>query len=170
MVWTGEVYHSGTRHGSHWRTAGEWQGARESEVGPMVSPAIWMPGTVSRTGDNVLATPYTVLDFDGFDGVKPSTPAEIKVHVAASFALVRWLREGLQWKLAAIVHSGNKSIHAWFHTPPPEVLKSLHGVAEQFGVDAGLIGRGEHPCRLPGQVHSKSGNVSRVLWLQEPIS
>jgi hypothetical protein len=28
-----------------------------------------------------------------------------------------------------------------------------------------LIGHPGHPCRLPGQRHTKTGGISRVLWL-----
>jgi hypothetical protein len=44
------------------------------------------------------------------------------------------------------------------------VLQSLHDAAA-LGIDAGLVGRPEHACRLPGQRHEKTGNMSRVLWL-----
>jgi hypothetical protein len=48
---------------------------------------------------------------------------------------------------------------------PPAVLQSLRNTATALGIDAGLIGRPEHPCRLPGQCHEKTGGLSRVLWL-----
>jgi hypothetical protein len=167
-VWTGEVFQSGTSHASRWRTCRQWSEASPSEIiGPMVTPATWKAGTVSRTAANVATAPFTVLDFDGYDGLSPTTPREIEKHLAASLAVIRWLREPMQWQLAAILHTGNKSLHAWFHTPPPEVLSSLKPAASSLGMDAGLIGRPEHPCRLPGHLHAKSGKPSRVLWLQE---
>jgi hypothetical protein len=168
VIWTGEVFHSGTRHADHWRTAASWEEA--SSVGPMISPAIWKPGTISRSGDEVLSSPYVVLDFDGLDGISPTTSAEIHRHVSDSMALVRWIREGLQWKLAAIVWTGSKSIHAWFENPGNAALQSLRDAASVLGVDAGLVGRPEHPCRLPGHPHAKTGKPSRVLWLQNPKS
>jgi hypothetical protein len=168
VVWTGEVFHSGTRHADHFRTVRDWLDA--PTLGPMVCPATWNSGTCSRVAANVLSAPFTVLDFDGFDGKHPGTPEELREHIAASLAIVRWLREGLQWQLAAIVWTGSKSIHAWFHTPPPEVLDSLRHTAGALGIDSGLIGRGEHPCRLPGQLHAKTGGMSRVLWLQSPTA
>lgn len=82
-------------------TVPEWQ--REPRVGPMTTPAIWKAGTTSRTAANVSSVPYVVFDFDGFDCRKPSTPAEIQEHLAASRALIRWIRDGLGWNLAAIL-------------------------------------------------------------------
>jgi hypothetical protein len=170
IVWAGDLFHSGTTHASHWRTVREWQDAAVKDVGPMVAPCTWPTGTTSRTADGVLASPFVTLDFDGFDNAKPTTAKEIEEHIAASLAIIRWLREGLGWKLAACVHTGNKSIHAWFRNPGPAALKSLRETAEALGVDGGLIGRPEHPCRLPGMFHKKTGNRSRVMWLQLPTN
>jgi len=171
LLWTGETHESGQdgRHSNHWRTCRDWISAPEGErIGPMVSPAIWKVGTVSRAAANVLASPFVVLDFDGFDGAKPETPEQLQAHLHASFALIRWMREGLHWQLAAILWTGGKSLHAWFHSPSQAVLESLKTTAAPLGLDAGLIGRPEHPCRLPGQPHAKTGKLSRVIWLQLP--
>ena len=170
LLWTGIVYESGKAHAGRWRTCREWQVSSQERIGPMTSPAIWRQQTVSRTHENVESGPYTVLDFDGFDGVKPRNDAEVEAHLSASLAIVRWMRESLHWNLAAIVWTGGKSIHAWFKTPPSEVLASLKNVASELGVDSGLIGRPEHPCRLPGWSHEKTGEISRLLWLDGPYA
>lgn len=169
VIWTGHAHESGMDgiHSERWMTAAEWKG--EQRVGPMTTPAIWVTGTTSRTAANVSSAPYVILDFDGFDGRKPSTPTEIQEHVAASRALIRWIRDGLGWKLAAILATGSVGLHAWFHTPPPDVLESLKTAAKEFGLDAGLLGHPEHPCRLPGHKHDKTGVPSEILWLQEAI-
>jgi hypothetical protein len=168
-VWTGEVRESGQEgiHSSRWRTVAEWQS--EQGVGPMTTPAVWKPGTLSRAAGNVVAAPYVVLDFDGLDGQKPRTPAEIEAHICASFAMIRWIREGLKWKLAAILFTGSVSLHAWFESPPQDVLESMKVTAATLGIDAGLIDHPEHPCRLPGHLHEKTGVRSQVLWLRMPI-
>jgi hypothetical protein len=167
IVWTGSVYASGKpEHADRWHTVTEWQDQPEHTVGPMVTPATWMPGTFSRSADRITSAPYLVLDFDGFDGIKPTTPTELREHIAASLAITRWIREALQWTLAAVLYTGSKSVHAWFHHPEPAAIESLHHTADALGVDASLIGHPEHPCRLPGWLHSKTGKPSRVLWLQ----
>jgi hypothetical protein len=168
VIWTGETSHSGQngKHASHWRTVADWQEAAKHSVGPMISPATWNLGETSRAAANVLTSPYTVLDFDGFDGKQPKTPEELREHISASLAIVRWMREKLEWRLAAILFTGSKSIHAWFHMPPQAALESLKQTASALGVDKGLIGCAEHPCRLPKWKHPKTGIPARVLWLQ----
>jgi hypothetical protein len=166
LLWTGEVHHSGPAHAAHWRTCAEWQAVPDAGIGPMLSPALWQPGTVSRTMDAVASAPYTVLDFDGFGGVKPVTREEKEAHLADSLALIRWLREVLKWRLAAILHTGGKSLHAWFLSPHPQALASMRATAQDLGIDPGLIGRPEHPCRLPGQRHAGTGGWSGVWWLK----
>jgi len=170
IVWTGAVNQSGRNHAARWQTVEAWQDAPEHTVGPMVSPATWPTGTVSRSAENVATSPFVVLDFDGFDGIKPETPEALRDHISSSLAITRWLRESLGWHLAAVLFTGSKSIHSWFQTPPATALESLKHTAPALGVDAGLIGRPEHPCRLPGWLHEKTGNVSRVLWLQRSIT
>lgn len=166
LVWTGEVNHSGRNHAAHWKTAAGWQDVPEHTVGPLISPAIWKPDTVSRAAANVESAPYVVLDFDGIDGVSPETPVELVAHIGQSLAIVRWLREQLEWQLAAVLWTGSKSIHAWFHSPPTAALESLRAAADPLGIDAGLIGRAEHPCRLAGWLHQKTGKPSQTLWLK----
>lgn len=171
IVWTGETNMSGTwqdgRTFPHrWKTVADWQAEPWDTVGPMVSPCTWNPGIISRAASNVSTAPFVVLDFDGQDGIKPTTPDEIEKHIADSLAIIRWLRESLAWNLAAIVHTGNVSLHAWFHSPGKAALASLAHTAPALGIDAGLVDHPEHPCRLPGFIHPKSGKPGRVLWLK----
>lgn len=171
LLWTGEVHESGQqgRHADRWQACATWQALpHEKRIGPMTTPAIWKTATVSRAGDQVLHSPYSVLDFDEMDGAKPKTPDQLRQHVANSLAVIRWIRECLKWRLAAILWTGGKSLHAWFHSPGEDALQSLRATAQAWGVDRGLIGRPEHPCRLPGHPHARTGNRSRVLWLQLP--
>ena len=167
ILWTGETHHSGQegKHAHHWQTCASWQSALPSTIGPMVTPCTWQPGTHSRSGENVRDAPYLVLDFDGFDGHQPDSPQQLRQHVRDSLSIIRWVRETQHLRLAAILWTGSKSLHAWFHTPAPEALTALRTIAPTLGMDAGLIGHPEHPCRLPGMIHHKTGKTSRVLWL-----
>lgn len=166
LVWTGSVHQSGPGFRDRWRTVEDWFHAPPDALGPMTTPATWKPGATSRSRAWIARAPFVVLDFDGQDGRRPETPADLARHLADSLALVRWLRERLRWRLAAILSTGGKSIHAWFENPDRECLDSLHPILTPFGIDGGLIGHAEHPCRLPGQVHQDTGRKSQVLWLR----
>lgn len=168
VIWTGDCHETGHGgiYGARWKTVAEWQ--HEKRLGPMTTPATWPHCNTDRIRDNVVSAPYTILDFDGIDGKKPETPQAIAEHISDSLALIRWLREGLCWDLAAILFTGGVSLHAWFHTPSLDVLKSLDATAASLGIDSGLIGKPEHPCRLPGCIHEKTRQRSRVHWLQLP--
>jgi hypothetical protein len=156
IVWTGETWQSGPEHGiGRFRTVAEWAGQAPDNVGPMVAPAVFDPGTLTRSRSAVVASPFIVLDFDD------RTRAE-------ALAIVRWLREGMDWTLRAVVWTGGKSVHAWFDDPGPECVAALRDTAKILGIDRTLIGAPEHPCRLPGQRHAKTGGISTVLWMAEP--
>lgn len=166
IVWTGSVFDSGERHRNRWRSVCDWFDSPLEELGPMTTPATWKPETVSRSQGAIASAPFVVLDFDGQEGRKPATAPELETHLSESLALVRWLKDRLRWRLAAILTTGGKSIHAWFEDPGPACLESLRPTFAPFGIDGGLIGHPEHPCRLPGQIHSATGKRSRVLWLR----
>jgi hypothetical protein len=167
LVWTGCVHQSGKEvYLDRWRTVEVWRDAPDREIGPYVAPATWNPGTFGRCRRNVKSVPYLVLDFDGPKGWKPNDAEELAHHREFSLAITRWLREDRHWNLAAIVWTGSKSIHAWFEHPGEDLLTPFRETLPLLGIDPSLIGHPEHPCRLPGQVHEKTKNVSRVLWLR----
>jgi len=166
IVWTGKVFESGEGYRNRWRLVSDWFNAPFEDLGPMTAPATWTPVAVSRSQNAIASAPFVVLDFDGQDGRKPTTAPELERHLAESLAFVRWLRERLHWRLAAILTTGGKSIHAWFEHPGPACLDSLRPTLAPFGIDGSLIGHPEHPCRLPGQIHQKTEELSRTLWLR----
>ena len=166
FVWTGQVTESGINHADRWRTPTDWSNASAEEVGPMVAPSTWKRGAVSRKRQNVATEPYIILDFDGPKGWTPHDRADLDRHIAESLAIVRWLKEDRLWNLAAIIHTGNKSLHAWFDHPGDKIVDSIKPSLKTLGIDPSLIGHPEHPARLPGQVHAKSGNTSHLLWLR----
>jgi len=169
LLWTGEVWNTGKPwHGTRWRTCGNVASLPPHEVGPFTTPAIWKDLSVSRSDANVLTAPYVVLDFDEFDGKKPETSKETEALKTRSLAVINWLRKAHGWKLAAILDTGHKSLHAWFHCPSPATLDSLKAIHKPLGIDDRLLGHPAQPCRLPGHPHHKSGHLSKVLWLQSP--
>lgn len=166
LVWTGHLRDSGERHADRWKTVWQWLHEPAENIGPMVTPSTWKPGTVSRKRENVATAPFLILDFDGPKEWKPRDQADLDRHIAEALAIVRYLKEDRQWNLTAIVCTGNKSIHAWFDHPGDGNLEKMGPTLEVLGIDPSLIGHPEHPARLPGQVHDKSGKMSRVLWLR----
>lgn len=157
VVWTGkgkvrlpngeEVFDRGRK-----LTVAHYRNERPESIGPMVCPSIWKPGSTDRKRESVARAPYLVLDFD-------------ELSQPEAMAVVRWLREDRGWRLAAALWTGSKSVHAWFHAPGPVIQASLRVVAPSWSIDTSLLGAPEHPCRLPGHKHEKTGNVSTVLWL-----
>lgn len=171
LIWTGAVRDTGRpAKARHWKTCAEWTYQPLGSIGPMVTPATWKPSSISRSGPNVLSRPYVVLDFDEIDGVKPRSSDEKERLQARAFSIIRWLRESRAWGLAAIIMTGGKGVQAWFHHPSDEALESLKAISSALGLDAGLLGAPEHPCRLPGQIHPATGVPSFYLWLQLPVS
>ena len=166
LLWTGEVFQSGEKHRERWRTTEDWFSSNVNHIGPMTTPSTWKAGTTSRTLTNIETAPYIVLDFDGPKGWTPRDQADLDRHLDESLAITRWLKDSCHWNLAAIVHTGNKSLHCWFDHPSETVLAGFRETLPVLGIDPSLIGHPEHPARLPGQVHDKSGNKSRVLYLR----
>lgn len=169
IVWTGKVTSTGgSRHRDRWRTMRAWFDAGLSEIGPFVSPGTWREGVDSRRAENVLEDRYVVLDFDKIptEGREPADDAEKARLVDEALACARWLREDRRWTLRAILRTGSKSLHCWFEHPGEACLAELRKNLPLLGIDPSLIGHPEHPCRLPGQVHEKTGLLSRTLWLR----
>lgn len=104
-----------SHHAKRWKSCAERMATSEP-IGPMTTPAVWKPGVISRAADNVVSAPFTVLDFDEVDGIKPTNPSELRRHMLDSLGVIRWLKEGMHWQLSAILWIGRKSLHAWFHT------------------------------------------------------
>lgn len=167
LIWTGDVHHSGhPRHSTRWRKCADWASERNTnDVGPYTTAASWKRGIYSRSDSNVFEIRYAVMDFDGLDGINPTTTREKDKLIADALAIVRMFRESLGWQLAAILHTGNKGIHAWFQLPSFEALESARKAAKPLGIDPKVLGSGQQPCRLPGHQHSKSGKFSELLWL-----
>jgi hypothetical protein len=169
IVWCGEAFQSGEAHRHRWQTVSEWNNAPPETMGPLTAPATWRSSTFSRKRENIAEAPFIVLDFDKIPttGQEPETPEERKRLVCESLAITRWLREECGWSLGAILWTGSKSLHIWFEMPPEDHIAALKESLATLGIDRSLIGMPEHPARLPGVIHGKTGKRSQTLWLQK---
>jgi hypothetical protein len=165
VVWIGEVWQSGVRHQGHFRPCSEWLRSRETgPPGPMTCPDTFKPGSVSRSGSSVATSRYLVVEADEAIGRKPVTEAERVENLRRNLCIIRWLHEGLGWRLRAIVHTGGKSCHGWFDRPPAGHIDELRSLSPVLGTDAALFASA-HPVRLPAVVHPSTGVKSRLLYL-----
>ena len=154
VVWIGDKTDSGSsHHARHFRAVAEWLKSK-SCPGPRIAPATFKAGSYSRGGDNVEAHHLFIVEHD-------------KLGIREQCALIRYTR---QWcRLRAVVFTGNKSLHAWFDRPAPEVLEDLLVMLPAWGVDSAGF-RPTQPFRMPGTIHEKSGRYSDLLFLDAEVT
>ena len=124
VVWIGDKTDSGQpHHASNFRRVSEWL---ESEpAGRLVSLSTFKAGSVSRGNDSIDQHRFIVLESDSL----PISKQPAAINFCREFA-----------KLKAIVHSGNKSLHAWFERPADDVLDELKVILPALGIDlAGTV-------------------------------
>lgn len=166
ILFVGDLYDSGPGRGEgHFREAGEWLECPRLP-GPRMAAATFRPGTVSRAKSEVLTRPYLVLESDEIIGRKPTNEAEREANKAASHALFRWCEQSLGLHLAAVVDTGNRSLHGWFSMPRREgIVEQLAVIAPALRLDGNLFRQPHAPLRLPGAVHEKTGLPAQLLYL-----
>jgi hypothetical protein len=79
-------------------------------------------------------------------------------------SLIRWLREGCGWHLAAVVDSGNRSLHAWFQHPGLIDMEHLGKHAAALGLDKKFT-EASQPWRLPGVVRENATTRQQLVYL-----
>jgi hypothetical protein len=79
-------------------------------------------------------------------------------------SLIRWLREGCGWHLAAVVDSGNRSLHAWFQHPGLIDIEHLGKHAAALGLD-NKFSEPSQPWRLPGMKRDGSDTRQQLVFL-----
>lgn len=147
VIWIGDRYHSGSpSHTNNFRTIAEWRNL-PSALYPLTCPAVFKPGTFSRSNEQVLRQPYLVVESDVLT----------KPEICAVF---RWLREKME--LRAIIDTAGKSLHGWFIYPPEDLLEQLKVMLPAMGCDKALF-KPSQPCRLPGAL--RDGKPQRFIWL-----
>jgi hypothetical protein len=133
VLWIGNVMESGPGHGGNFRALCDWM-ALPGPPGPFTCPSVFKPGAYSRSKENVVSTPFLVVESDSLT----------KPEICAVFS---WLRQFLH--LGAIVDTGARSLHGWFNYPVPPVMAELKTILPQLGCDPAMF-KPSQPCRLPG--------------------
>lgn len=153
VVWIGDKCDSGSpQHQRCFRTAREWL-QQPSVAGPLICPSTFQPGTHRRSNETVVARRFLVVESDTLG----------KDEVGAVF---RWLRDKVGLKLAAIVDTAGKSLHAWFALPKPDELAELRLVLPVLGCDPKLFTPSQ-PVRLPGAM--RDGRHQRLVYLGSEV-
>lgn len=158
VIWIGDRFDSGeSRHTSHFRPAVDWLGGKSPPAGPLVSASVFRFGCHARTRENVVHTPFLVVESD--------TLARDEIT-----AVFRFLRERMQLPLRAIIDTGGRSLHGWFDNPPPSKRREeLLTVLRALGCDDAPW-REPSMSRLPGarRQAGRETRRQRLLWLDLP--
>ncbi len=137
-------------HTLFFRTRAEWE-AEKFTAGARIAPSWFRQGTISRKAANVVRHLFAVVESD--------TLAKDDFC-----CVIRWLREACQWQLAAVVDSGNKSLHAWFRHPGTRDMEQLAEHAVALGLDNKFI-EPSQPWRLPGVARENTSTRQQLVYL-----
>ena len=150
VIWIGDKFDSGKpEHTPHFRPVTEWL-LEGKAPGPLVCPVAFKNTSYARTNDNILARRFLVVESDTLE----------RDEVGAIF---RWLHEGCELKLAAVVDTAGKSLHAWFDfTDCEDVLDDLKLVLPALQCDPKLF-TASQPVRLPGAL--RDGQYQKLVYL-----
>jgi hypothetical protein len=147
VVWTGNVTDSGLGHQRNFRPVSEWL-AQQTAPGQFTCPSLFKTGVFSRRKDNVISTPFLVVESDSLT----------KPEICAVFS---WLRQFL--KLRAIVDTAGKSLHGWFDYPlSPAMEGELKIILPPLGCDPAMF-KPSQPCRLPGA--ARVNKIQALIFL-----
>ena len=164
VIWMGDVKDSGEpRHSKHFKPSKEWWS--DASKFPRVSFSYYQQDSYSRSLENVSESPYILIESDDIIGKEPETQEDKEQNKRLSMALFHFMQERLGMKCKAIIDTGNKSLHAWFFTPPHDELLSLQSIAESLGIDKQALANSNAPLRMPNFPHEKTGRNSELLFL-----
>lgn len=153
VVWIGDTFHSGPGFEKCFRSIEQWQ---QEVVAPaqFICPAVFKPGSNSRSNDNVLGRRFLVVESDEL------THDEVG-------AIFKWLEQEVELPLRAVVDTAGKSLHGWFDFPPERFLKELKIILPELGCDPKLF-TASQPVRLPGAL--RNGKHQRLLYLDKAVT
>jgi hypothetical protein len=142
-----------------WRTRAEWEAEKFTAPGTRIAPSSFRRGTISRKAANVETHLFTVIESDAIgDG-------ELYASKDEFCSLIRWLWEACGWHLAAVVDSGNRSLHAWFRHPGDVDMTQLAEHSAALGLDS-KFSEPSQPWRLPGVKREGSDKRQCLVYLE----
>jgi hypothetical protein len=150
IVWMGGKFDSGEpRHARNFRPVGEWVAG--DPAGALSSLSTFKQGSTSRGLSSVDQPKHFVVESD-------------TVPISQQGTAIRFCRQFAE--LVAIIHSGNKSLHAWFRRPTePVVMAELERIMPQLGADPAGLRNPAQPFRMPGFKREDSERYTGLLWL-----
>jgi len=156
VVWIGDKFDSGrSEHAKHFKPAGEWLKHRAAPA-PFICPVAFKNTSCARSNDNLVARRFLVVESD-------------TLSRDAAGAVFRWLHEGCDLKLVAIVDTAGKSLHGWFEFEE-DLLDDLKLVLPAFQCDPKLF-TASQPVRLPGALRDgMAGKYQKLVYLSPKAS
>jgi hypothetical protein len=153
VLWIGQEFHSGPKYAHHFQTLKEWAKQPPPPNWDFTTGATFWPGSCDRKSESVAQRRYLVLESD-------------QASQEEQWAMIAWARTELELKLQFVVHSGNKSCHAWLRWPGESWLREYQPALEAMGFDANTM-RKSQPVRLGGAINLKTRKRQEVLWLRK---
>lgn len=156
IIWIGDVWDTGEKKANHFCSIENLSIRRiDFYHNRFTSGSTYKPGTTDRTQANVLATKYTIIEFDHLD-VDPEK------NKRKGAALLNYLRPAFDLRM--VVDSGNKSVHGWFANDT-RMTDEAKFFLRQLGADMNTM-RKSQPVRLPGG-RRENGRVQSVLYVSD---
>ena len=154
ILWMGQLFDSGKpRHSANFKRADQWLQLGKAP-GPLTCPWVFIEGAISRCKEQAARRQFLVLESD-------------KLTQTETASVFWWLKEKMQLRLRAVIHSGNKSLHGWFDLPAKTQLNELEAALPHTGFDPKLFAPSQ-PCRLPGWHRTdKAAELQRLLYLEK---
>jgi hypothetical protein len=171
LVWCGGLADSGKpEHSAHFIPAGELI-QRDRPPGPRFSGCVFREGSLSRSACNATTVRLRLLEADALVGFgdsarvprQPVDDYERELNRMAAVPLV-WAMAGLiGFELAALLDTGNKSVHALVRATADQAAQCL--MFSEF-IDADALLNLTAPLRLPGFPHDKPPHEpAQLLYL-----
>jgi hypothetical protein len=162
LVWIGNEFNSGPRHGHHFRLVREWMSLERQPYGNFICPSVFkktfsrgrvVEKSISRKNENVERRRCLVLESDTLS--RPD-----------SCAVYNWCRSFM--RLRALIHSGKKSIHAWFDFPGQAMFELFRVIAPGLQMDMQVFNTASQPVRIAGAYRKDTGRWQHLIWFDKP--